>query len=288
MTYRPQWDEGPGQGSFGGSGFGSSFHGWSVTKVLLWGCIGATLLGALVQLLAGSNYVSQWFGVGTGNFWLIFPMLTYVFPHSLNLADLHLIFNCLALAFLGFALEAEIGPRRFIGLFWGSALVGAVAQVLLQFALGGDIRLIGASGGVLGLLFYIAWATPDRPFVFIFVPVRARTLAYIYLVINIYPLLMDLGASSRVSQACHLGGALFGYLFWKFHWDPLVAPQAWLARQKFRRERQTASRSADRHLAEEAEMDRILAKISEQGIGSLSPGERKFLDERSRRLRERS
>jgi hypothetical protein len=78
-----------------------------------------------------------------------------------------------------------------------------------------------------------------------------------------YPLA---GIRPWLSSAGHLGGALFGLLFYRLHLDlPTVGPVLRTLRDLIQR---TPSPK---------EVDRILDKISRQGIGDLTEGERATL-----------
>jgi rhomboid protease GluP len=67
----------------------------------------------------------------------------------LHAGSLHLIMNVLGLVAIGRRVEAVMGPVRFTMLFLGSAVLGnLVARELLS----GPMFLVGASGGVMGLL----------------------------------------------------------------------------------------------------------------------------------------
>jgi hypothetical protein len=107
------------------------------------------------------------------------------------------------------------------------------------------------------------------------------------LALNLYPLLASRFAPTGVSHTCHLGGALFGYLFFKYQLDPLYHLQNSWNDQRRKQRSKTEHKRVERAEQDDAEMDRILRKISEHGIGNLSAAEKKFLDERSRHLRDR-
>ncbi len=61
---------------------------------------------------------------------------------------IHLLFNMLMLWWFGRSLEALIGPGRFLGLYFASALAGAAGALLLN----PTSLTVGASGAVFGIL----------------------------------------------------------------------------------------------------------------------------------------
>jgi len=286
MTWRPEWEEQP-RRSFG---FGAGVRGWGAAKTLVGLCIAVTLIsmimGAIQRPTLGEGQnprtLSTWLGLSLNNSFWIYPWFTYVFPHDIY--DItHILLNGFLLWFLGIELEQRLGRGRFLTLFFGSAFVGALAHIVIQAATGADPRhvLIGASGGIFGLLFYIARETPDRPFVFFIIPVPAKVLAGLFLIREVFPLISSGLNSDGVAHLCHLGGAAFGFAWFSRPFDAFEG----LATLRERWREHAATRQREQLVTDDAEMDRLLRKIHDQGITSLTEPERTFLDERSRNLR---
>ena len=80
--------------------------------------------------------------VDNGDWW---RLITSAFLHA---GPIHLLFNMLALWWFGRALEAYLGPARYIGLYLVSALAGAAGALLLS----PTTPTVGASGAVFGIL----------------------------------------------------------------------------------------------------------------------------------------
>lgn len=277
MTWRPEWEEQP-RGRFG---FGGGMRHWGAAQTLVAACVAVTFVGMLLTVPGAMAPSSAWLGLSLRTARWVYPWLTYVFPHDVD--DIgHLLINGVMLWFLGVELERRLGRSRFLTLFFGSALVGAIAHVFIQ-ALAGipSGMLIGASGGIFGLLFFIARETPDRPFVFWLVPVPAKILAALYVIKEVFPLLRSGLNGDGVAHLCHLGGALFGLLWFRWQFDAFDLLRATRGRVVAAAE----ERARERGASDDAEMDRLLAKIHDHGITSLEPRERAFLDERSKRMR---
>jgi membrane associated rhomboid family serine protease len=200
-------------------------------------------------------------------------VLTYMFLHG---GLMHLLFNMLALYFFGPRVEERIGSRRFTILYFLSGLTGAAASFIFSFA----SPIIGASAGVFGVMMGFAHFWPHAPIhIWGIIPVPARMLVIITTVLAIWSGFG--GARSGVAHFAHLGGYAGAFLYLK-----------WLDRKRgeFRRRvtqapRETTQKleswqSIDRsriHEVNREEVDRILDKISAQGIGSLTPQEKIFL-----------
>jgi membrane associated rhomboid family serine protease len=80
--------------------------------------------------------------VDNGDWW---RLITSAFLHA---GPIHLLFNMLALWWFGRALETYLGPARYIGLYFVSALAGAAGALLLS----PTTPTVGASGAVFGIL----------------------------------------------------------------------------------------------------------------------------------------
>ncbi len=77
-----------------------------------------------------------------------YRLLSSAFLHA---GGLHILFNMVALYFLGPSIEREVGALSFTGLYVASALLGSSAYVLLAE----NRPAVGASGAVFGL--FGAW-----------------------------------------------------------------------------------------------------------------------------------
>ena len=114
-----------------------------------------TLIGLCVASFALQLIVPSW----TGR-WLFSPILGFFEPwRFLSAAFLHspgqfvhILFNMVALWFVGPTLENTLGRARYITLYLMSAVGGAVGSVLLATATGSwNVTSVGASGAVFGL-----------------------------------------------------------------------------------------------------------------------------------------
>lgn len=219
--------------------------------------------------------------------WLALPgILTHALVHD-PYGILHLLFN--ALIFYVFAPEIErLWPgRRFLRFLLAAAAAGAAVHVLLAALLPASFPglVLGGSGLVSAVLSASAAVYPDRRISLIFFECRLIHFFLGLLILDLLWLVADLaGRSSGVAHDVHLAGAAVGWLrahgSWRRGWR---AP--WGDGPFARLRRRLAEGRARRASAEEAELDRILAKIGREGIQTLEPAERAFLERRSRRSR---
>ncbi len=223
--------------------------------------------------------------------------VTYFFVHG---GLLHLLFNSLGLFVFGTAVESRMGSRAFLVYYLYCGVGAAIFCWLLAFAR--DVSpFIGASGAVLGLAVAFAMYWPDaRLMVFPFpAPIRARTLVIALVVIDVA--LAWLSPGDGVAHEAHLGGAIFGFLFFRLQQlsrghspeeqpvERVVMVQSGNYDAPARRRPSPVPRARPRAEpdATAAELDRVLDKISAQGIASLTVTERRFLDEMSRRKQQK-
>jgi len=71
-------------------------------------------------------------------------VVTYMFLHE---GTFHILFNMLGLLFFGPRLEAEMGNRDFLLLYFMSGITGALLSCITPY-----VAIVGASGAVYGVL----------------------------------------------------------------------------------------------------------------------------------------
>lgn len=255
---------------------------WTANSLLLL-TLAVMLLAQLVYKSATGSSLIDVFALQVGHLanplrW--YEFVTYALMHSES-DLLHLGFNALMLYFFGRDVEAVLGGRRPYLLFCAAAAATAgLAFVLESLVSPGAVTVYGASGVCFAVLVAFAAHNPQRELMLIFPPVavKAWALAAIVMAIALFQLLMA-RPGDPVSHIAHLGGGVFGYLFIRYR----ASFAGWVAGMRARQAQQDRLRAVERR----EEIDRILDKINEQGIGSLTRAERRFLDSASRDYRDR-
>ena len=210
--------------------------------------------------------------------------VTYMFLHgSLG----HIFFNMLSLFFFGPRVESRLGGRSFLGLYFASGIMGA----LLSIPFTPYAPIIGASGAVFGVLLAYAMFWPrDQMLIWGIVPIEARFMVLLMTGLSLWGGFG--GGSGGIAHFAHLGGFVGGYLFIKVMQRGSAAARFRKQASSITRKIETPAGSLDRwrrikrdglHEVNRDELDRILDKISAAGIGSLTAGEREFLDRFSAR-----
>ena len=295
--------------SYGGGGFGGgTLTPW--VKRLLIANTAIYVASLFLRFSPGTaGLLRDYVAFAPGDFltrpWTV---VTYSFLHF---GVFHLLWNMLTLFFFGPQLEDRWGGRAFIRFYLIAAAGGAALSALLYF-LDPATWIVGASGATLGLMLAFAMIWPDMEVHILGIfPVKMKWLVAGIAFINIASSLD--GSGRGVAVFAHLGGMLAAFLYLKSPW----APKAWGEMSSVPRKRQQSrgggmalvpwggkkqpvsgtpaatatqtrpaparSAKAERELLDD--VDRILDKISAQGLSSLSEEERKRLDEVSRRYR---
>ena len=167
----------------------------------------------VVQLIAG-NPISYYFSLTPAlvirefYFWQLF---TYMFLHD-RTGIFHLLFNMLTLFMFGCELERYWGSNRFLRYFF---LTGVGAGLcVLAIPSNYLTSTLGASGAIYGILLAYGLTFPDRIlYMYLLFPLQAK---YFVLIIGGIAFLTALSSSNTgISNAAHLGGMAFGYIYLK-------------------------------------------------------------------------
>jgi membrane associated rhomboid family serine protease len=208
----------------------------------------------------------------------LWRLISYQYLHA---NAWHLLMNMAALWFMGPLVERSLGSKTFLGLYTLSGVAGGLLflGIVPLFGMSWDNSLLGASGSVLGVVAAAGMLFPDQiVYLFFALAMKMRTLAIAFAAVFLIFTL-----TGNLSHAAHLGG--------------MVGGAGWIIvgrRLEGRAGRRSARKAAgawdrrQREIArEQAEVDRILAKVHEHGIASLSWFEKRSLRKATERQRQR-
>ena len=296
---------GGGFGGGGGGGMGGRLGGASVTTWLL---IANAVVFLLDAMLAGASRTggftfTKWGALNLDTAVYGFQIWRFVTFQFLHADFFHVLFNCIGLYFFGPLIEQWWGSRRYLAFYLLCGVTAGVMYALIAGLLPGVIfsepaivqgaqnviPLVGASGGLFGILVGAALLFPNLKVMLLIppVPMTMRTMALIFLGIALFSILV--GSRNAGGQVAHLGGAAMGYVLIRY-----PGFIAWADRlgtgskrggtslrervQKVQQQRASESRRKD-----EQEVDRILAKVRDHGLHSLSQSERRILQRETER-----
>ena len=245
-----------------------------VVKWLLIINIGIYLVCALIPPI--DDIVYTWgcvFPASWGLIAQVWRLLTYQFLHDLS-GFFHILFNMMVLYFFGPLLEQRWGSQRFLKFFLCAGAAGGVVYSLLVILNILDARpMVGASGGLYGILGAITILFPQmRVFLMGIIPMSMRTMAILAVVIS---LMNFMGGKNAGGEAAHLAGMAVGVLY--------VLYQPWLANRRMQKNKGQWSQKIETERSFASEVDRILEKIHQEGLTSLTEKEKGILREATRR-----
>ena len=240
-------------------------------------------------------------------------MLTSGFVHG---DWMHFGFN--AYSFLAFAraIESIYGARTLLVVYFSAILGGSLLSLLIHRH--HDYRAVGASGGVCGVVFASIFLLPGGSISLLFIPIGIPAYVYAILFLVLSFVMMRRG-KDNIGHDAHIGGAIVGLLVATALYphlmsanpamyaavivlsvvillvtifDPLrllgrglgsfTGGETSRASERFQRYDDARKRNAKL-----AEIDRLLDKVSAEGIHSLSRAEREKLDQLSKEFRDR-
>jgi membrane associated rhomboid family serine protease len=233
----------------------------------------------LVQLFADRTMVGL-FGLSSGTFWQPWRYVTFQFLHGSNM---HILLNMLGLWFLGSPLEEAWGKRRFLAFYLTCGVFAGIAYVIVSVLahLPSSMPIIGASGGVYGIVLACALLFPTMQIIFLFFPVPIRLAAVIIfggMILLVIQSMAHGEMGPAMSDVAHLGGAGMAAIWLKYS-----AQLERISRRGFGGGRDNWEKKARRERRQGEELDRILEKISREGMGSLSIFEKWRLKRMSRK-----
>ncbi|MBL4700244.1 rhomboid family intramembrane serine protease [bacterium AH-315-I18] len=248
-------------------GIRANFHGFAKPILFYWGHFSSSL--------------------GFGDF-QIWRVISFQFLHA---GVGHLFWNMLGLFFFGPMVEQYLGSKRFVAYYLLCGVAGAIFYMLMMM-LGivdssGIAPLIGASAGLFGIMVAAARIAPSMKVLFMFIiPIQLRTM--IWFALGLAALTLVSKGHNAGGEAAHLGGAALGFLLiskpsvlnFADRFGQRNGPS--LIQRAQQRKQQHAQQSQEKL---DAEVDRILAKVKNQGLQSLTDKEKYVLQKATHQQR---
>jgi len=227
--------------------------------------------------------------------WMWWQFVTYGFVHDPT-SIMHIIMNMAGLFFLGRYVEQLYGSKEFLRIYLVMIILGSLCFALGSFVTStithqeNNFHLLGASGAVSGvtILFVLNYPNVTLMLIPIPIPIKAWVIGVLLVVFNFIGAVTP--ESGNVAYGVHIVGIIFAFLYFQYRWNlgrffrNIFHKPKFLFRPKFRIHKpDEESEEPDLN----AEVDRILEKISREGEGSLSRKERRTLETASRQYQNR-
>lgn len=167
------------------------------------------VLTSITSIMAFSNFDLRnklIFNIGAilkGKEW--YRLITSAFLHG---DSMHLIFNMLTLFFFGGTVVSFLGAGKFLLIYFAAVLGGGLLSLLVHRR-DNYYTALGASGGVVGVLFASIALYPHIGIYFFFIPIPIPGWLFGigYLAYSIYGMQRN---ADNIGHEAHLGGAVIG------------------------------------------------------------------------------
>ncbi|MHC5198599.1 MAG: rhomboid family intramembrane serine protease, partial [Planctomycetota bacterium] len=155
----------------------------------------------------------------------LWRVITYQFLHG---SPMHLAFNLLVLYFMGPFVERSWGSKAFLKFFLiCGAAGGIVYTILAQLRILPGGSMVGASGGIYGLMMALAIMYPQmKILLWGIIPMTMVRLVILLVIVS----LITIAFGSNVGgEAAHLSGLAMGFVYMKY--------KPWATRRRMERQK---------------------------------------------------
>ena len=202
-------------------------------------------------------------------------ILTYGFIHG---SFSHIFWNMLILYYFGNILKNIFGEKLILNLFLSGIVAGGLTYLisynLFPVFKGVKSVMIGASAGVMSVLFFLAAYDPQYRIRIIFFDIK---ILYIALFLFFYDII-QIPLNNSGGHIAHIGGALWGYYYSVKYNNGSDLVNSILSYFKKNIKNKTSVKSKkDNKNFDQNKIDEILDKISDSGYDSLTKSEKEYL-----------
>jgi membrane associated rhomboid family serine protease len=263
--------------------------GWLGNRSMVFNLIALNVAIFLADHVVNDYWISTTLGLKSDLLqtpWQFWQLLTYGFVHDPQ-AIMHVAFNMYGLWLFGSDIERIYGRMEFLRIYVSTIIVAGLVWVGAETAAGAQSELVGASGGVMGLMILYVLHFPQRTFTLfpIPIPIKAWALGALYVLLDL------LGAAQNmdnVAHLAHLSGVAYGFVYFRSGWNLGRLIPRRLSASMFKLRPSLRIHDPDSQPRElNEQVDQILEKISREGESSLTKKERRTLEEASRRYQRR-
>ena len=202
-------------------------------------------------------------------------ILTYGFIHG---SFSHIFWNMLILYYFGNILKNIFGEKLILNLFLSGIVAGGLTYLisynLFPVFKGINSVMIGASAGVMSVLFFLAAYDPQYRIRIIFFDIK---ILYIALFLFFYDII-QIPLNNSGGHIAHIGGALWGYYYSvKYNNGSDLVNSILSFFKKNTNNKPFLKSKKDTKNFDQNKIDEILDKISDSGYDSLTKSEKEYL-----------
>ncbi|MBN1803840.1 MAG: rhomboid family intramembrane serine protease [Sedimentisphaerales bacterium] len=244
----------------------------SITPIVKWLLIiniTVFLAGFLINRIEYLQY--EYFSVYPKNVKTSMQLWRYITYQFLHGGLWHIFVNMFVLYFFGTMLEKLWGSKKFLTFYLICGMTGGIFYPVLVHI--GWLRvgtLVGASGAILGMLAAAAILFP-KMIVYIYgvIPMRMSVFAIIMCIISLLSVLRPGKTENAGGEAAHLGGMCAGVVY--------VLSEKWRQKVKMKVHKNILQKKVTDQRTLQLEVDRILKKVYDKGMHSLTYKEKRIL-----------
>ena len=202
-------------------------------------------------------------------------ILTYGFIHG---SFSHIFWNMLILYYFGNILKNIFGEKLILNLFLSGIVAGGLTYLisynLFPVFKGVNSVMIGASAGVMSVLFFLAAYDPQYRIRIIFFDIK---ILYIALFLFFYDII-QIPLNNSGGHIAHIGGALWGYYYSvKYNNGSDLVNSILSYFKKNTNNKPSVKSKIENKSFNQDKIDEILDKISDSGYDSLTKSEKEYL-----------
>ena len=220
--------------------------------------------------------ITQWFTIDADFGQLIFKpwsFITYGFLHG---SFSHIFWNMIILYYFGKILNNLFGDKLLKKLYLSGIVAGGLTYVISYNVFpvfrGVESVMIGASAGVMSVLFYLASYSPQSIIRIFFFDIK---IIYIALFLFFYDII-QIPLNNSGGHIAHIGGAIWGYYYCISNNKGEDFTQSIFNIFKTTKKKNTKA-SQNNNNFDQKKIDSILDKISDSGYDSLTKKEKEYL-----------
>ena len=202
-------------------------------------------------------------------------LLTYGFLHG---SFSHIFWNMIILYYFGKILNNLFGDKLFKNLYLSGIVIGGLTYVLSYNVFpafkGVDSVMIGASAGVMSVLFYLASYNPQRIIRIFFFDIK---IIYIALFLFLYDI-VQIPINNSGGHIAHIGGAVWGYYYCiRYNKGQDLVKSFFKNFKNNKTSNDIITNDKRSSNFDQKRIDSILDKISDSGYDSLSKSDKEYL-----------
>ena len=186
----------------------------------------------------------------------------------------HLFKNMLILYYFGSLLQNLFGDKLVYSVFFNGIIFGGLLYVIsynfFPVFIGIDSKMIGASSGVMAVLFYLTSYSPNMNIRLFIANIKLVYIAVFLLILDI----IQIPSGNSGGHIAHIGGAITGYCMLKYNYQGF---DLFSFISFFKSKSKSKKNNINYNKIDQKRIDQILDKISESGYDSLTKDEKNYL-----------